>query len=86
MEPIDNADKKTFWQWLAGKGPLYVAVDIFITIMYIMSMSGGIGGILLKRMAVMDSIILLILANGFFIGNLLKTLQNYHDDQKGITR
>jgi hypothetical protein len=85
--PIDNADKKTFFQWIVGKGTKYVALELFIWIFYIFCSTLGIIQYVNKSGDIDTTGLILFLSilKLMFWINLFKTYQNYTDDKKGIT-
>jgi hypothetical protein len=86
MEPIDNANKKTFIQWILGKGAPYTVVEIFIYLFYIISQITGIVQVHSGAMELTSFWVLTGILNLMFWVNLFKTYQNYQDDKAGRTR
>lgn len=86
LEPIDNADKKNFLQWIIGKGLGYVFVEAFIYLFYIICSTIGIYQFVNGDMEKTSFFILIGILNLMFWINLFKTWQNFQDDKKGITR
>ncbi len=89
MEPIDNADKKTFLQWVVGKGVRYTALEIFLLIFYVGCSTIGIVNYhkaIYSSMSLGDLVFLLLCLNAMYWVNFGKTYQNYNDDKIGRTR
>lgn len=85
-EPIDGADKKTFWQWFWGKKISFIAVNIFILAFYLFSQILVTVHICAGKLNLTGFCFISATLNVMLTALIYKTYQNYNDDKTGTSR